>query len=217
MIYLRVGETIIYLFKNKKVLYLGCVGFADLTTENRIKLTKLFLHYLLTENADTTGIEYSKHSIQYYIDKGIFNNVVYEDVEKLEDIDFDGVYDVIVASDILEHLSNQGLMPDGLKRCCNGNSVIIVTTPHSIGWLSFFRYIVGRLIEGKVHVMAFYIHNVNNLLRRHGFSALSVDTCYQKHATTKPLSRLSKIFFEVLPKNGGTPFVFAAYNRQMTY
>ena len=212
MRYVSRDKNIIDLAKTKKILHLGCVGFTDLETSDRVKSAKDSLHFTLTEIADTTGIDYSSDVIQYYQENGIFNNVVFGDVEKLEAVDIIDTFDIIVAGDILEHLSNPGLMLEGIKRFCNKKTIIIITTPHSFGLMNFIRFIFGKFIEGNEHVMTFNVQNILNLLNRHGFTVNSIDTCYQKYATMKTLFFVGEVFFKLFPKFGGTLFVVATYN-----
>jgi len=140
MRYLSRDKNIFALAKTKRVLHLGCVGFADLETSDRVKLAKDSLHFKLTEITETVGIDINSDAIQYYQENDIFNNVVFGDVEKLRDIDITDSFDVIVAGDILEHLSNPGLMLEGIKRFCNKDTAIIITTPHSFSSMNFIRF-----------------------------------------------------------------------------
>lgn len=213
MKYISRDKNIIDLVKDKKVLHLGCVGFADLKTSERVELAKESLHFKLTEIADTMGIDYCSDAIQYYQEKNIFNNVLFGDVEKLEDVDIKDTFDVIVAGDILEHLSNPGSMLKGISRFCNKNTVVIITTPHSFGLLNYIRFIFGRFVEGNEHLMTFNVKNILNLLERNELTVKSIDTCYQKHAETKFLFLIGKMFFNLFPKFGGTLFIVAAHNK----
>ena len=213
MRYLSRDKNIFDLAKTKKVLHLGCVGFPDLETSDRVKLAKDSLHFKLTEITETVGIDISSDVIQYYQENDIFNNVLLGDVEKLRDIDITDTFDVIVAGDILEHLSNPGLMLEGIKKFCNKDTTIIITTPHSFSLMNFIRFLLGKFIEGNEHVITFNAQNIFNLLKRHGFTVNSIDTCYQKHATTKAFFSVGKLFFKLFPKFGGTLFVVAMYKK----
>jgi 2-polyprenyl-3-methyl-5-hydroxy-6-metoxy-1,4-benzoquinol methylase len=211
MEYINKEKQIIDTAKNKKVLHLGCVGFADLETSERVKLAKESLHFQLSEIADTTGIDYSSDAIKFYQENDIFDNVLFGNVEKLEQTDINDTFDVIVAGDIIEHISNPGLMMEGIKKFCNKDTVIIITTPHSFGLLSHIRFLFNRFTEGNEHVMTFNTQNIVTLLERHGFTVDSLDTCYQKNSMSKPMFFVGKKVFELFPKHGGTLFVRATY------
>lgn len=203
------NKTIINIARGKKVLHLGCVGFADLPDADRVKLAKQSLHYELTNSADTIGIDYSQNAINYYRENGVFNNVLFGNVEKLDEVAIDSYFDVIIAGDIIEHVSNPGLMMDGLKRFFHKDTVFIITTPHAFGLLNFIRHASGRFVDGKEHVMTFNAINLTQLLDRHGYELESLDTCHQKHATESIFFSVGKVFFERFPKFGGTLFACA--------
>jgi hypothetical protein len=185
------------------------VGFTDHPEADRIRLAKASLHQALTESANTTGIDYSQNAIRYFRENGVFDNVVFGNVEKLDEVDVTGPFDVIVAGDIIEHLSNPCLMLDGLKRFFHKDTVLVITTPHAFGLLNFIRFARGRFAEGKEHVMTFNAINIRQLLERHGYVLESLDTCYQKHATGSLFFAAGKAFFERFPKFGGTLFARA--------
>src|SRR6185436_18900590 len=211
MVYFFKDAKILELAKGKRVLHIGCVGFADLPTTDRIALANESLHYALSRVADVTGVDYSRDAIDYFRDHGVFNNVVYGNAEKLEETQLEGTFDVEVVGDIVEHLSNPGLMFEGLRRVCNERTSIVITTPHSFGLLSFLKHCLGRFVEGNEHVMTFNAQNIENLCARHGFGIVSIDTCYQKHAMTQRMFSAGKLFFNMFPRLGGTLFVVARF------
>ena len=213
MEYFEREEKILEIAKSKKVLHLGCVGFADLNTADRVKLAKESFHFKLSEISDTTGIDYSTEAIKYYQENGVFDNVVFGDAEKLEDVSITDTFDVIVAGDIIEHLSNPGLMLDGIKRFCNSNTTVIISTTHAFSLMNFVRYLFGRFHEGGEHYMTFNIQNVLNLLDKHGYNVISIDTCHQQRARKYALFFLGQKIFQMFPKFGGSLFIVATYNK----
>ncbi len=203
-------EKLISITKNKKVLHLGCVGFADSTSQERIDLAKKSLHFTLTNISQVTGIDYCREAIDYFKKNDVFDNVLYGDVEKLNEINLNEIFDVVVAGDIIEHISNPGLMLDGIKLFCDSNTEIAITTPHAFGLLNYLRFIMGRFKEGKEHLMTFNIQNIENLLGRHNYKIISIDTCHQKQAIKKGLLfHIGRVFFNIFPKFGGTLFIIA--------
>ena len=213
MKYFSRDKTIIEMATGHKVLHLGCVGFADLETEDRVRLAKESLHYALSNAATTTGIDYSRDAISFLKTNGVFDNVVYGNAEKLEEVDIHSTFDVIVAGDIIEHLANPGLMLEGIKRFADKNTVLIITTPHAFGLINFIRFCRGRFVEGNEHVMTFNTMNLAHLLERYGFTVCSMDTCYQTNAEKSRFFALGKMFFDRIPKLGGTLFVTVKRNK----
>jgi 2-polyprenyl-3-methyl-5-hydroxy-6-metoxy-1,4-benzoquinol methylase len=212
MKYFSRDKTILRLAENQKVLHLGCVGFADMQTSDRVRLAKESLHYSLSNIAYTTGVDYSRDAIDFFRSNGVFDNVIYGNAEKLEEVNIGTKFDIVIAGDIIEHLSNPGLMLDGIKRFAQSDTSIIITTPHAFGLISFFRYCLGRFVEGKEHVMSFNVQNISNLLVRHGYKVVSIDTCYQRNAEARTFFIFGKSLFRLMPKLGGTLFVVAKIN-----
>lgn len=213
MKYFDRDEELIKIAQNKTVLHLGCVGFADSDNKERILLAKKSLHFTLTNISQVTGIDYCNEAIEYFKEHGVFDNVLHGNVEYLDDINLDRIFDVIIAGDILEHLSNPGLMLEGIKRFSDNNTLLIITTPHSFGLLNYIRFILNKFREGNEHMMTFNLNNIENLLTRHNYEVKSIDTCHQKHAkNNKLLFIFGKLFFSIFPKFGGTLFIAARIN-----
>lgn len=207
MKYYSKSDQIVSLCRGKRVLHIGCVGFTDQNTDERIALAKKSLHYALTEVSDTIGIDYSQEAIDYFRSNHIFDNVIYGNAESIDALDLNREFDVVVAGDIIEHLSNPGLMLNGIRSVCGPQTLVVLTTPHAFGLLTFFRHLANRFEEGKEHVFTMNSQNVQNLAKRHGFDLVSLDTCYQNHATTSAMFGIGRMFFQSFPKFGGTLFV----------
>lgn len=202
-------EKIVEIAQGKKVMHLGCVGFTDVEISQRVALAKETLHYRLTEKADVLGVDYSNDAIEYYRREGVFENVIHGDAENLQDLDCEDVFEVIIAGDIIEHLGNPSRMLDGLRRFCDENTVLVLTTPNSFGLAGFIRYFLGSFREGEEHVMSFNEQNLSHLLKRNGFKIAQLDTCFQEHARSGRMFKVGRFMFSRFPKWGGTLFVQA--------
>lgn len=210
MKYLSKNRSIICRSRGNRVLHLGCIGFTDLETSERVNLAKETLHWSLTQIADVIGVDYSKEEIEEYKRLGIFDNIVNGNVEKLDQLNLKEKFDVIVAGDIIEHISNPGLMLEGLKRFCHTNTQLVLTTPNAFGLANYIRYMMGQFKEGREHVMTFNIHNMENLLSRYNYTIEEAYTCYQPGAEKCGiLFTIGKKFFETFPRLGGTIFIVA--------
>ena len=144
-----------------------------------VRSAKQSLHWKLTELSETVGVDRSVTVIDEYRKLGVFTNIVAGDVERLEELPITRKFDVVIAGDIIEHLSNPGRMLDGIKRFCTGDTQIIITTPNAFGAPNFLRYSVGRFREGAEHVMTFNQQNLVTLLTRHEYSLSESHTCFQ--------------------------------------
>ncbi len=175
-----------------------------------MRLAPQTLHSKLTEAADTIGIDRSDDVIAEYRLLGIYENIVSGDVERLENIPVEGIFDVVVEGDIIEHLSNPGAMLTGILRFCDDHTRVIITTPHAFGLPNYLRFLFGRFRDGAEHVMTFNGENMRNLLDRHGYEIEQLDMCHQVHARRyRLLFFLGSTLFKAIPKLGGTLFVVA--------
>ncbi len=166
--------------------------------------------------ADVVGVDYASDVIDALQGQGVGDNIVFGDVEKLDDVPIDGLFDVVLAGDIIEHIDNPGKMLDGIRRFFGPETELVLTTPNAFGLLGNIRYALGRFEEGREHVLSFNPTNLEQLLNRYSFSVTKMDTCYQHWVDDEhnPISlALAKTLFRLVPKWGGTLFVRAKLDR----
>jgi len=193
--------------RGRRVLHLGCVGFTDCPVEEKVARAKESLHQLLTDISDCVGVDLDQESVEQLQERGIFQNVRIGDVERLDALPVDiGLFDIVVAGDIIEHLSNPGKMLDGIKRFLKPQGQLIVSTPNSMGLPAYARYVLGRFHEGLQHVLCFNPINLSQLLQRHGYRVAEALSCHERHAQTAHglLFGVGKAFLNRFPKYGGT-------------
>jgi len=194
------------------VLHLGCVGFTDLAPGDRVSSAQQSLHWKLTQVSETVGVDCSVAVIDEYRKLGVFTNIVAGDVERLDELPIARKFDVVIAGDIIEHLSNPGRMLDGIRRFCTADTRVIVTTPNALGAPNFVRHSVGAFREGAEHVMSFNQQNLVTLLNRHGYCVSELHTCFQARSAeghAGALFALGRKVFEMVPRFGGTLLVVA--------
>lgn len=210
MAYLDRDAALVSMTRGRTVLHLGCVGFADLTPDTAMTLAAQSLHWKLSSSANVVGIDHTEQNIKLYRDLGVFDNVIFGDVERLNEVDLQTTFDVIVAGDIIEHLSNPGMMLEGIKRFCNPSSRLLITTPNAHGLPNYLRFLGGRFSDGS-HVLAFNVDTLANLLTRHGFAVERIYTCFEEAAKAKGgmLFRVGKAIITRIPKLGGTLLAIA--------
>jgi 2-polyprenyl-3-methyl-5-hydroxy-6-metoxy-1,4-benzoquinol methylase len=208
--YIDRDEAILEAARGRRVLHLGCVGNTDLPQDDRVRLAQSSLHWKLTAQADVVGIDYSAEVIEEFRRQNIFHNILAGNVQLLHEVDVKGVFEVVIAADIIEHLSNPGALLEGIKPFCNAASRILITTPSAFGLPNFIKFLLGYFRDGEEHVMTFNFDNINNLLKRHGYEVIRFDTCFQPFAKThRLLFPIGKSVFKAWPKLGGTIFVVA--------
>ncbi len=208
-LYFARDQKILEMCAEKRVLHLGCVGFVESAPEQRIALARDSLHFKLTQCCDVTGVDYSRNEIDFFRKNNVFDNVVQGNVENLEELSFEcGQFEVIVVGDIIEHLSNPGLMLNGLRGILNEDTKVIVTTPSAFGLPNLMRFLLNRYREGNDHVLSFSAFTLTHLFRRHGYILSTFHTCYHV-ASSKERSLLfivGKVILKLFPKWGGTLF-----------
>lgn len=79
----------------------------------------------------------------------------------MESYEFDRQFDVIVAGDVIEHVSNQGLFLENIRRHLRDNGILILTTPNA-KWPTVF------LPAHPDHVLWHDRSTLTGLIRRHG-------------------------------------------------
>ncbi len=123
--------------QGKKVLHLGCTNYPY--TAESLKNNDL-LHFRLAEiSGELYGFDFDRKGLDILSESGI-KNLYHADLEKLDEVDLDETFDVIVAGEMIEHLSNPGLFLRGIKRFMNKETKLVITTVNAYGALRFFIY-----------------------------------------------------------------------------
>ena len=159
-----------YIITDDKILDLGFLGSKTYMYSH---LHRFILKYAL----DITGVDIDKYRIQKirlkYAD-ALDRRYICDDVTKLNNVT--GKYDIIIAGELIEHLSDPGAFLDLLKTKLSDNGIIIITTPNILS----FRHIIRHIINGVEniyrnndikygHVVAFSKVLLERLCIRHGF------------------------------------------------
>lgn len=123
--------------EGKKVLHLGCTNYPY--TEQAIK-DEMLLHFELEKTArELYGFDFDQKGLDILREKGGVN-LFQTDLEHLEDVALDETFDVIIAGEMIEHLSNPGLFLQGIKRFMNDKTDLIITTINAYCALRFLIY-----------------------------------------------------------------------------
>ncbi len=126
----------------KIVMDIGCV---DARPDGKKKYRSTGLHRFLYDHASQlVGVDIDRDGINQMRRDGY--NVIEANAE---DLNLERRFDCIVAGEIIEHLSNQGLFLENMKRHLTENGVLIITTPNAFSILSFWRILKKNRI--KVH------------------------------------------------------------------
>lgn len=156
------------LVAGKSVLDLGCVDHEAQKEEGRD-----WLHRKIRQAArSVTGVDRAAEEVVRLRAKGY--NVLQGDVETL---DLGQSFDVVVAGNIIEHLSNPGRFLAAVRRHLVPGGLFVLTTDNCYGLRSLKAVtFFDRVRPNKEHTLAFEEEVLRQLLERHGFQV--ADFCY---------------------------------------
>jgi SAM-dependent methyltransferase len=156
------GEYLSGLARGKSVLHIGCTDYP--ITEERIARGQL-LHGKLQETAkNLLGIDISKEGLQTLRSHG-YLNVVEMDAEALS---FDRQFELIMAGDTLEHISNPGLFVEGAARVLTADGELIVAVPSAFSFNVLRLWLKGVELTHKDHISFHSPKTLAELCGRYG-------------------------------------------------
>ncbi|HUF05026.1 MAG TPA: methyltransferase domain-containing protein [Aridibacter sp.] len=125
------------LCKDRSVLHLGCTNWPY--TKEAIDDGSL-LHFRLGEAAsELYGFDFDREGIETLKVAGV-ENLYRADLEDLGAVDLDRRFDVIVAGEMIEHLTNPGLFLRGIRRFMDRDSLLVITTVNAYCGMRFVQY-----------------------------------------------------------------------------
>lgn len=158
--------------EGKKVLHLGCTNYPY--TKEAIDNDAL-LHFELDKIAsELYGFDFDQAGIDILEQNGT-KNLYQADLEKLEAVNLDETFDVIIAGEMIEHLNNPGLFLRGIKRFMNPNTKLVITTINAYCAMRFWQYFL-RGKGGKAepvhpdHVTYFSYSTLSLIINHAGLS-----------------------------------------------
>lgn len=157
--------------KNKKVLDVGC-GTGYLGEE------------LETRGAKVTGIDISKVALKKAHEVLSFTKVV--DLNEDELPFKDRTFDLIVASEVIEHLFKPVIILEELRRILRDKGQLIITTPNFLYWGHRLRFLIGRFgytDEGPFDIGHIHFYTYQTLiddLHKSGFRIVKDNHVYAK-------------------------------------
>lgn len=126
--------------RNKVVLDVGCAELVATTNDDGKKERWLF-ERLNKIAKEVVGLDINKEGIQALQKLGY--KVILGEAEKCN---LRRTFDVILAGELIEHLSNPGLFLENMRRHLNKKGVLIITTPNRFFFFDFFRAFIGNQI-----------------------------------------------------------------------
>jgi len=177
--------------RGRAILHIGCAD-AGLTAE-RISRGE-FLHGEIQKVAtqvygfdcDTVGI--------FEMQKQGFSNLYSGDVENADAFDIfkDLSIDVIVATELIEHLNNPGLFFKNIKPLFNEDTQMVISVPNGLRLNGIWQSLQGYEYVHPDHNYWFSYHTLMTLIQKNGFKI--IDMAGYVFSFNHPVNRLfSKI------------------------
>lgn len=161
------AKIIRYVGKNKRVLDVGCAtGYLD--------------KQLKRDGCYVVGIEVDREAANLanrYCDK-----VLVRDVEKLEELPYSaGFFDVIVMSEVLEHLKRPDLVLLKLKKYLATDGYVVASVPNVARFEIRLALLFGKFEYGShgalspTHLRFFTLKTAKRLFEENGYEVIKVD------------------------------------------
>jgi 2-polyprenyl-3-methyl-5-hydroxy-6-metoxy-1,4-benzoquinol methylase len=177
--------------ENRSVLHLGCADW-PLTAESLLDGTLLHLSLSKVSNR-TFGLDSSEQGLSVLRAHG-FGDLIHWDVEKLDQLRMESPVEVIVAGEILEHLSNPGLCLDGISQFMRrARSTLIISVPNAFSIRHFASLMLRRTeLVHSDHTAYYSFTTLSELLQRYDLQVREIYTYTEVSKKSSPLNRFAK-------------------------
>jgi 2-polyprenyl-3-methyl-5-hydroxy-6-metoxy-1,4-benzoquinol methylase len=185
------------LIEDKNVLDIGSVQHTSSFETN-----PNFLFKFLTKYAKSViGIDKEESEVNQLNEKGY--NIIMGDAETIQ---LNKKFDVIIAGNVIEHLSNPGLFLNNMKNHLKEGGIILITTDNEGGFISFFHTLcLGYIPENPDHTMVFNYSHLRELVTREG---LKIQKYYYYTSGDTPRHRSTSFVLRTYSMVKGTLLAF---------
>lgn len=156
----------------RRVLHLGCVDAG--LVEDRFARGELMHQKLVKVAAELWGADIDGEGIAFLREQGFGNLFAGDIIDGIPELESQS-FDVIVASEVLEHLDNPGLFLDAVRNLMTpSRTELIVTVPNAYRLDSLLSMWRGVENVHPDHNYWFSYYTLTNLLRKRGFEIAEV-------------------------------------------
>jgi hypothetical protein len=157
------------LCRDRRVLHLGCTNWPYMDAQ--LQDGSLLHLQLLEVSRELWGLDGDDRGLAQLSARGV-SNLVRGDIERLQDVQLDTTFDVIVAGEIIEHLSNPGLFLRGVQQLMGDDTILAITTVNAYCAARAVTYALagrgGRQEPVHPDHVAYYSYStLRTLLERH--------------------------------------------------
>jgi SAM-dependent methyltransferase len=147
----------------RRVLHLGCVDKPYL--EEKLANGTLLHEMLVERAAKVVGVDSDPEGVSLFEARGW--PTLCADVEQLPELNDD--FDLVVAGEIIEHLSNPGLFLDSLAHRLRPGTEVILTTPSAYAIRRYWRFLIGHEQVHPDHVAYYSPLTLREAVARSGY------------------------------------------------
>ncbi len=167
-------DEILRLCRNRTVLHLGAAD-APFHKE-KARVGSLLHQKVKTVATRVSGIDLNEEAVNYLRTEHGITDIAVGDACQT---DTEHPHEVVLCCDIIEHVSNPGLLLDSCRQCMTSDGVLVVTTANATSLKLAFRALQGREAVHYDHVAWYSLATLGNVLLQHGFLPLAVGFfCY---------------------------------------
>lgn len=181
----RREDIILPLCKGREVLDVGCAGYsADFEKPGE-------LHERIASVAwKVIGVDCDEKNIKRLRSRGY--NVV---LGNAENIHLEKKFDVIVAGEVIEHVNNQGLFLENMRRHLRDDGVLVISTPNAYYATFCTKGLFGLKVKmSPGHIIWHNGETLAELAKRFGFK---IKNLYYVRHVDKPKSLKGRIFLNL--------------------
>lgn len=161
-------KSLLNLARGRSVLHLGCADPENIWQGEVLKNSHLqFL--MMSVAKEVYGIDIDEKALSFLATKYGVQNLFVANVQDLRNAPIEKTFDIILAAELIEHLSNPGLFLDGVKRFMHNQSILAITTPNAFALKTWIWHFLGRESAHKEHTFMFYPSGLIRLLYQHDF------------------------------------------------
>lgn len=112
--------------------------------------------------------------------------------------DFKKTFDVIVLSEVIEHLPDVFVVISNLKKVLNTDWIIICTTPNCYYWVSILKWIVWKYIDpSNEHVNLYDYSTLINIFSSANYKIIHNDVIFFSYRLFNKFPKIDKIMSKI--------------------
>jgi len=158
--------------KDKKVLHVGCCDSPLM--HDRIKCNNLLHFKLLNVAKELYGIDITGDDIIFLQKEYNMQNLTIGNCEQISDYYLGMKFDIVVASELIEHLNNPGIFLASLRSLLHPSSTFVVSVPNGVAFRRGINSILKRETVHQDHNCYFSKKTITGLLQRNGFEIINI-------------------------------------------